>query len=72
MEEIYKQTVEAVRDGLKAALDRVCGPEFRQIDTAAVLISEVSVAVHELNSLLSIKVVKGPEYECGDLESFKK
>ena len=67
MEEIYKQTVEAVRDGLKSALDRVCGPEFRQMDTAAVLVSEVSVAVHELNSLLSIKVIKGHELECGNV-----
>ena len=62
MEEIYKQTVETVRDGLKSALDRVCGPEFRQMDTAAVLISEVSVAVHELNGLLSTKVVECPEF----------
>lgn len=70
MEEIYKQTVEAVRDGLKEALDRVCGPEFRQIDTAAVLISEVSVAVHELNGLLSIKEIKDLELECGN--AFRK
>jgi hypothetical protein len=66
MEEIYKETVKAVRDGLKAALDRVCGPEFRQMDTAAVLISEVSVAVHELNSLLCTKVVKEPDFEPGN------
>lgn len=66
MDEIYKQTVEAVRDGLKSALDRVCGPEFRQMDTAAVLISAVSVAVHELNSLLSIKKIEIPEFKAGN------
>lgn len=70
MEDIYKKVIEAVRDGLKDALDRVCGPEFRQIDTAAVLISEVSVAVHELNGLLSTKVVECPEFDGGTLAEF--
>lgn len=58
------KVLKQIRKSLGGALDRVCGPEFRQMDTAAVLISEVSVAVHELNSLLSIKV-EYPEFECG-------
>lgn len=66
MDDTTIKSIQSVRDGLKAALDRVCGPEFRQMDTSAVLISEVSVAVHELNSLLCANVVKEPDFDPGN------
>ena len=55
-QEAIKQLT-AVRDGLKQAIDSVCGPEFRQMDTAAVLISEVSVAEHELGKVLDLMAI---------------